>query len=101
MLASPDLSVAGGEEGGQAVAPGIRTRTSGNEWEMDAVERHLLAAETHDAAAVRHEEAATSWAVLDDVKCAELEQRNAGLERAAGQLERDRAQIEKRRPTRR
>jgi hypothetical protein len=42
----------------------------------------------------RHEEAAAYWANLGDSAHAELERRNAAIERAAARLERDRADLE-------
>ena len=59
-------------------------------------ERHLRAAQTHDEMARRHEDAALHWDEYGEPELAELERRNAVIERAAAQLERDRADFKQR-----
>jgi hypothetical protein len=59
--------------------------------------RHDRAAENHDAAADRHEQSAAFWLRRGDREWADLELRNAGIEREAAGLERDRALVIRRR----
>ena len=55
--------------------------------------RHRNAADTHEAAANRHDEAAKFWVGRGDAERADLERRNAAVERAAAEIERDRAKL--------
>jgi hypothetical protein len=64
----------------------------------DEATRHEEAARRHDAAAQRHEAAALFWTERGDAERADLERRNAEIERAAATLEVDRARVARERP---
>ena len=57
---------------------------------------HERAKETHEAAATRHEEAAAFWGQRGDLARADLERRNAAVEREAADIEDERARLARR-----
>jgi len=61
-----------------------------------SADRHRHAADSHEEAAARHEEAVVFWLDRDDPTRADLERRNAAIERAAASLERYRAALDDR-----
>jgi hypothetical protein len=71
---------------------GCHGRTLGPVERRAHVHRH--AAVAHDEAASRHAEAALFWVARGDEIRADLERRNAEIERAAAVLERDRADLD-------
>jgi hypothetical protein len=62
--------------------------------DVERRERHLRAVKTHTDAAARHEEAALFWAEHNDETRADLERRDAVIERAAAQIERERSELD-------
>ena len=65
--------------------------------DIDRMPTYLAAARIHDAAAARHGRTAARWLDLGDEERAQLEHRNAQIERAAAILGRDRAALCERR----